>query len=267
MVLDEIFDCWNTAKTTNDFHLIFADWKEPDLRSFIRRDRNHPSVIMWSFGNEIPEQTSAAGGTTGQPLHDIIHAEDSSRPATSAMNSATAGSAFANIMDVESLNYQGEGRGTSNASSFPSFRTQYPNKMIETSESSSVLSTRGTYIFPVTKANSATVGEGSGGNATTMQVSAYELYAPSWGSSPDKVFAAQDKYPYVAGEFVWTGFDYLGEPTPYDSARSSYFGIIDLAGFKKDRFYLYQARWNPNVPMVHILPHVCRFPDSSFREL
>jgi len=171
------------------------------------------------------------------------------------VNSAGAGSALANVLDVESLNYQGEGWGTSTSSSFPNFRSQYPNKMLQTSESSSAISTRGTYFFPVTTANSATVGDGSGGNDTSRQVSAYELYATSWGSSPDKVFAMQDKYSYVAGEFVWTGFDYLGEPTPYDSSRSSYFGIIDLAGFKKDRFYLYQARWNSNVPMVHILPH------------
>jgi beta-galactosidase len=107
----------------------------------------------------------------------------------------------------------------------------------------------------VTNGNSAPVGDTAGGDPRKRQVSAYELYTAPFGSSPDKVFASQDQHPYVAGEFVWSGWDYLGEPTPYYSARSSYFGIIDLAGFKKDRFYLYQSRWRPDFPMVHILPH------------
>ncbi|KAF2195707.1 glycoside hydrolase family 2 protein [Zopfia rhizophila CBS 207.26] len=255
MVLDEIFDCWNNQKTTNDFHLIFADWSEPDLRSFIRRDRNHPSVIAWSVGNEVSEQSGVAGGTTSQMLKDIAHSEDP-RPVTVAMNNAGSSSAIAKVLDIIGLNYQGEGRGTSTSSTFPSFHQAFPNKMIWSSESSSAVSTRGTYIFPVASGNNAVVGGASaGGNPTAMYVSAYELYATSWGSSPDKVFAAQDTYPYVAGEFVWTGWDYIGEPTPYDSARSSYFGIIDLAGFKKDRFYLYQSRWRSEFPMAHILPH------------
>ncbi|KAI0455793.1 glycoside hydrolase superfamily [Xylaria acuta] len=255
LVYDEIFDCWSSQKTRNDFHLIFADWHEPDLRSFIRRDRNHPSVIAWGIGNEIPEQSSSAGGTTGKTLRDILRSEDATRPVTAAMNSASGTAPLAGVLDLEGLNYQGEGMGTSNNSAFPGFHSAQPNKMIWTSESSSALSTRGTYIFPVTSANSATVGSGSGGDSAASQVSAYELYAPSWGSSPDKVFTGQDRYDYVAGEFVWTGFDYIGEPTPYDSSRSSYFGIVDLAGFKKDRFYLYQSRWRADLPMAHILPH------------
>ncbi|KAK1765347.1 glycoside hydrolase [Phialemonium atrogriseum] len=245
MVLDEIFDVWNTGKNTNDFHLIFADWHEPDLRSFIRRDRNHLSVIAWSFGNEVSEQSSAAGGSTAQQLRDIVRAEDATRPTTVAMDSAGAGSALAGVLDIESLNYQGEGRGTTTQGSFSSFHQAFPRKIVWSSESSSALGTRGTYVFPVTSAKSADVGDGSGGNSTALQ----------WGSSPDKVFEAHDRNPYVAGEFVWSGFDYLGEPTPYDSARSSYFGIVDLAGFKKDRFYLYQSRWRSDLPMAHILPH------------
>ncbi|KAI1123587.1 glycoside hydrolase family 2 protein [Nemania abortiva] len=255
LVYDEIFDVWASQKTTNDFHLIFNDWKEPDLRLFIRRDRNHPSVIAWGIGNEIGEQGSATGGTMGKTLRDILMGEDSTRPATAAMNSASPSSAMAGVLDLEGLNYQGEGLGTSPNSAFPGFHSAQPNKMLWSSESSSALSTRGTYIFPVTSSNSATVGSGSGGDGSALQVSAYELYATAWGSSPDKVFAAQDKYPYVAGEFVWTGFDYIGEPTPYDTSRSSYFGIVDLAGFKKDRFYLYQARWRADFPMAHLLPH------------
>jgi len=255
MVLDEIFDCWNRQKTTNDFHIIFPDWHEPDLRLFVRRDRNHPSVIAWSFGNEIPEQSSDSARSLAQSLHDIIRSEDPTRPSTAAMNSASAGSAMADVIDIIGLNYQGEGLGTSMSSSFPSFRRAYPSKMMWTTESASTLSTRGTYIFPVASGISATVGATAGENTTARQVSAYELYPPSWGSSPDKVFLQQDKYPYVAGEFVWTGWDYIGEPTPFDAARSSYFGIIDMAGFKKDRFYLYQSRWRSELPMAHILPH------------
>lgn len=260
LVMDEAFDVWNQAKVDNDYHLLFPDWHEPDLRSFIRRDSNHPSVIAWSIGNEIPEQRTAEGAATGQVLYDIVHEEDSTRPITSALNSGQPGDGLANLLDVESLNYQGEGRGNSWSSTFPAFHSTYPERLIWTSESASTLSTRGTYLFPVISNMSQIVSDapGDGGNSTLLQVSAYELYAPSWAASPDKVFRQQDTYDYVAGEFVWTGWDYLGEPTPYDdyeSARSSYFGIIDLAGFKKDRFYLYQSRWKSDLPFAHILPH------------
>ncbi|KAI1176479.1 glycoside hydrolase family 2 protein [Nemania sp. FL0916] len=255
LVYDEIFDCWEIPKVTNDFHIIFPDWHEADLRSFLRRDRNHPAVIAWGMGNEIPEQTTDAGGPISEELHGIIVSEDPTRPSTSALNEAGPTAAISNNIDLIGLNYQGEGKGDSNSSAFPGFHSAQPNKMIWSSESSSVLSTRGTFIFPVTPSNSAVVGTNSGENATALQVSSYELYAPSWAAAPDKVFAGQDEHPYVAGEFVWTGFDYIGEPTPYDAARSSYFGIVDMAGFKKDRFYLYQSRWRPDLPMAHILPH------------
>jgi beta-galactosidase len=257
MVMDEIFDAWKNGKTNNDFHRIFADWHEPDLRSFIRRDRNHPSIIAWSVGNEIPEQSNADGGATGKMLRDIAHQEDPTRLVTAAMNGAGPGTALADAMDIAGLNYQGEGNGASWSSSYPSFHSKYPNKMIWSTESASTVSSRGVYLFPVTTEKTAVVGNnaGQGGDGTAHHVSAYELYSPSWAASPDKVFEQQDRHPYAAGEFVWTGWDYIGEPTPYDSSRSSYFGIIDLAGFKKDRFYLYQARWRPDLPMVHVLPH------------
>jgi beta-galactosidase len=266
LVIDEIFDCWEKGKTPLDFHLIFADWSEPDLRAFIRRDRNHPSVIAWSFGNEVGEQYAAEqGAAIAKRLHDMVKEEDSTRPATASMNYAKPNMPFPQEMDILALNYQGEGirdapayahlTGIKTSPLYPAFHKQFPGKMIFSSETASALSTRGTFIFPVTNNNSAPVSDSSGGDPGRMYVSAYELYTAPFGSSPDKVFATQDKYPYVAGEFVWSGFDYLGEPTPYYSARSSYSGIVDLAGFKKDRFYLYQSRWRPDLPMVHILPH------------
>lgn len=256
LVLDEIFDTWGSHKTKNDFQTIFADWSEPDLRAFIRRDRNHPSIWAWSYGNEVAEQRSSGGDATAKRLRDIIREEDATRKTTVGMNNAGPDTSFTSIVDLIGLNYQGEGKGNGGPT-FQNFRTKYPDKMIFSSESSSVVSSRGTYLFPVTGDNNAIVNRnGAGVDAKTRQVSAYDLYAVEWGASPDKVFAAQDRYSYVAGEFVWTGWDYIGEPTPYDSqSRSSYFGIIDLAGFPKDRFYLYQARWNPTVKMAHILPH------------
>lgn len=266
LVIDEIFDCWERGKTPLDFHLIFPDWHEADLRAFVRRDKNHPSIIEWSFGNEVGEQyTGEEGAKLAKELHDIVHEEDSTRPATASMNYAKPDMPFPAVMDVLSLNYQGEGirdapayahlRGIKTSPLYPAFQKQFPDKMIQSSETASALSTRGTYIFPVTQGISAPVSDSTGGDPKNQYVSAYDLYTAAFGASPDKVFYAQDHNPYVAGEFVWSGWDYLGEPTPYYSARSSYSGIIDLAGFKKDRFYLYQSRWRPDLPMAHILPH------------
>jgi beta-galactosidase len=255
LMLDEIFDTWNYKKTPNDFQDIFADWSEPDLRSYIRRDRNHPSVWAWSYGNEVQEQSEEDGELVAKRLQDIVHEEDSTRLGSLGMNNAAADTPFIPIVDLIGLNYQGEGKGHG-PPTFQQFKDAFPDKMIFSTESSSVVSSRGTYLFPVTGNNSEIVdANGIGTDPETQSVSAYELYAVPWGASPDKVFASQDAFPYVAGEYVWTGWDYIGEPTPYDSSRSSYFGIIDLAGFKKDRFYLYQARWNPEVRMAHILPH------------
>ncbi|KAI2468308.1 glycoside hydrolase family 2 protein [Annulohypoxylon bovei var. microspora] len=256
LVLDEIFDVWKLQKISDDYHVYFEEWHEQDLRTFIRRDRNHPSIMAFSVGNEIVEQTTASGGATARELVGIVNEEDPTRHVGAGINNAQAGSEFATALDIPGLNYQGEGRGTSFVSAYPPYHAAYPDKVLWSTESSSGVSSRGTYLFPVTSANSTTVQDGIGEDSETLFVSAYELYAVSWGSSPDKVFGMQDKYSYAAGEFVWTGWDYLGEPTPFDTeARSSYFGIIDLAGFKKDRFFLYQARWRSDFPMAHILPH------------
>jgi beta-galactosidase len=170
------------------------------------------------------------------------------------MNWSSPGDPLPATVDIIGLNYQGAGVRKATGK-YPVFHEKFPDKMIFGSETASALSSRGEYIFPVTSSNSAAVGPDSGEDRVKHQVSAYELYSAAFGSSPDRVFASQEKRPYVGGEFVWTGWDYLGEPTPFDTSRSSYSGIIDLAGFKKDRFYLYQAHWRPDFPMAHILPH------------
>jgi beta-galactosidase len=266
LVLDEIFDCWYSKKTPLDFHLVFPDWHEPDLRALVRRDRNCPSVVLWSVGNEVGEQyTGDEGAAVAKQLCEIVHEEDPTRPATSAMNYAKPSMPMPAVLDVISLNYQGEGirdtkafennKGIRTPPQYGAFHERFPDKLILSSETASAFSTRGTYLFPVLSEISGPVRTDAGGDPRNRYVSAYELYAADFGSSPDKVFAALDKHPYAAGEFVWTGWDYLGEPTPYYSARGSYSGIIDLAGFKKDRFYLYQSRWRPELPTVHILPH------------
>jgi beta-galactosidase len=255
LVMDEVFDSWERKKTPLDFHLIFPDWHEQDLRAMLRRDRNHPSIIMWSVGNEVGEQyTGEAGAAIGNKLRDIARQEDPTRPVTNAMNFAKSDMPLPGTVDVISLNYQGAGI-RSLPGQFPNFHQKFPDRMILSTESASALSSRGEYQFPVPGVSSAPVRPGAGGDPKRQQVSAYELFAADFGSSADRSWSAQDQNPYVAGEFVWTGFDYLGEPTPYYGARSSYSGIIDLAGFPKDRYYLYQSRWRPDLPLAHLLPH------------
>ena len=268
LVQCEAFDCWRTGKTTNDYSRVFDEWHDKDLRAMVRHFRNHPSVFMWSIGNEIREQK---GPELAKPLRDIIHSEDPTRPVTAGCNNPKAGvNGFQHAVDVFGLNYH---LGDYEKS------LKHPGnekKAFHSAESSSCVSSRGEYFFPVKRGDDSRV---------NFQVSSYDVDAPPWASSPDEQFKALDKFPAFFGEFVWTCFDYLGEPTPYNAdvtnllnfsdpaakaamqkqldtlgklkvpSASSYFGIVDLCSFKKDRFYIYQARWRPDLPMAHILPH------------
>jgi len=268
LILDEAFDAWTGSKRKNDYSTLFKDWHEKDMRAFIRRDRNHPSVIAWSIGNEIREQRPE-GHPVAEMLRKIVHEEDPTRLVTAAANGGNSSTnGFQKTVDLFGFNYKPQ--------LYAKFHADNPNQPVWATETASTVSSRGEYYFPVS--------EDKAKGFFDFQVSSYDLYAPPWATPPDTEFAGQDKAQATAGEFVWTGFDYLGEPTPYDAdsktllnftdagvqakaadtikagnkitvpSRSSYFGIVDLCGFPKDRFYIYQARWRPDLPMAHILP-------------
>ncbi len=306
VVMDEMFDSWARPKTANGYNLLFPDWSEKDARMLVHRDRNHPSVIMWSIGNEIPEADQPAGFEIAKRLTALCHEEDPTRAVTSARNSYNSGfNGYQNIMDVFGFNYLRN--ASDNFQMYIAFHEANPNKMVFSTESASTISTRGAYAFPPMD---QFYNKSGGLTADGLQMSSYDLYAPGWACPPDWEWKAEDMSGVAAGEFVWTGFDYLGEPTrngggggrggarggargaaapatapaavaggpatapaagarrggaggggfgggggSATQARSSYFGIIDLAGFPKDRYYLYQSRWRPDMPMAHILPH------------
>ncbi len=271
LVEDEAFDTWKTPKKRNDYNKLFYSWHEEDLRAMVRRDRNHPSVFIWSTGNEVNDQNNPA---LSESLRQIIKSEDYTRPVTVGCNWDESGTnGFQKTVDVFGINYR-----LYRYDAFFALKDN-ENKPFHSSESASTVSSRGEYFFPVVEGDLNNNLPGNG----IFQVSSYDLAYPAWASTADQQWEMQDKYPGVFGEFVWTGFDYIGEPTPYGGdltglrpgtrrydqakalldkqnvsevpSRSSYFGILDLAGFKKDRFFLYQSKWRPELPMAHILPH------------
>lgn len=265
LIWDEAFDAWRTGKRAKDYNKLYDEWHERDLLAMVHRDRNHPSVFIWSIGNEVLEQQDV---NMTRHLADIIRRADPTRPVSNGYNDPDGGreSGAATALDIMGVNYffSQQGRWDKDA--------RYQHMPTLGSETSSCVSSRGEYFF--------------GTDYDGWQVTSYDRAAPGWGCSPDVQFRILAQYPNLLGEYVWTGFDYLGEPTPYNSAetnllnfrtdpakraeleaaleelkkknppsRSSYFGIIDLAGFPKDRFYLYQSHWRPDLPVTHILPH------------
>jgi beta-galactosidase len=206
----------------------------------IHRDRNHPSIILWSIGNEIPEQDNTNAFEMSKRLVDICYKEDPTRPVTSACNSPEASlkSGFAKPLDVVGINY-----------SMPFYQTLKGKTKLVASETASAISTRGEYNLVQDGDSLKIVRE------LNNQCTSYDILAPGWGNTAESTLKAVKDAPWIAGEFVWTGFDYIGEPTPFPwPSASSYFGIVDLCGFPKDRYYLYQSQWMDK-PMVHILPH------------
>jgi beta-galactosidase len=246
--MDESFDMWRIPKVPNGYSKYFAEWSERDVRDMVHRDRNHPSIIMWSIGNEIPEQGRANGAQEAKRLTGFFHEEDPTRPTTSAFNDSNGAirNKLADEVDIPGFNYK--------PTQYEQIMKDHPNWIVYGSETASCVSSRGVYHLPIEKYE----------KHPSLQLSSYDIIAPSWAYCPDVEFAAQEKLPALLGEFVWTGFDYIGEPTPYFNgrgdnaadwpARSSYFGMVDLAGFPKDRYFLYQSVWT-KTPMVHVLPH------------
>ena len=244
MFLAESFDEWKKPKVKNGYNRFFDEYAKRDVENLVRATRNHPSIVMWSAGNEVPDQYGSAGVKRALWLQNIFHREDPTRPVTVGMDqvNATMESGFGAILDIPGLNYR--------VHLYEEAYEKFPQGFILGSETASTVSSRGIYKFPAVKAKMKEYPD--------FQSSSYDLEYCSWSNLPETDFIMQDDKPWVIGEFVWTGFDYLGEPTPYDTSwpsRSSYFGMIDLAGIPKDRYYLYRSRWNTEDETLHILPH------------
>ena len=245
MMMIEPFDEWDIAKCDNGYHRFFNEWAERDMVNMLRHYRNHPCVVMWSIGNEVPTQCSPEGYKVAKFLQDICHREDPTRPVTCGMDQVDCvlDNGFAAMLDIPGFNYR--------THRYTEAYERLPQNLVLGSETSSTVSSRGVYKFPAQRKADAKYDD--------HQSSSYDLEYCSWSNIPDMDFALADDYNWTLGQFVWTGFDYLGEPSPYDTDawpnHSSMFGIIDLASIPKDRYYLYRSLWNRNEETLHILPH------------
>jgi beta-galactosidase len=251
IVMDEAFDCWERGKARYDYHLFFKEWHKRDLEDQILRDRNHPSVIIWSIGNEIPQQGDTSALRVAPELAGIVHSLDKTRPITTANDRPDTSNKIikSGAIDLIGYNYH--------EFDYATFHDRYPGKKFIATETTSGLETRGHYDMPSDSIRiwparwDKPFKEGNPDNS----VSAYDNVRPAWGSTHEATWKVMKKYDFLSGMFIWTGFDYMGEPTPYSwPSRSSYFGIIDLAGFPKDIYYMYQSEWT-NKTVLHIFPH------------
>ena len=258
MVMAESFDMWIYPKCKNGYARFFKDWWEKDITNLILANRNHPSIIMWSIGNEIPEQGSAQGKELSEQLQQACHRLDPTRFVTQGLDHAEASieSGVAKVMDIPGFNYR--------VHKYQNNIEQLPQGFLLGSETASTVSSRGVYKFPVEPDDNSRFASWAPGYDPTAlekadgQCSSYDLEYSPWSNLPDDDWVWQDDKDWVIGEFVWTGYDYLGEPSPYDEywpSRSSYFGICDLAGLPKDRYYLYRSRWNKEAHTIHLVPH------------
>ena len=258
MVMAESFDMWLYRKCKNGYARFFNEWADKDITNLVLANRNHPSIVMWSIGNEIPEQWSEQGRQIANRLQGLCHYLDPTRPVTQGMDRAeqALGSGFAQTMDVPGFNYR--------VHKYQKNIEQLPQGFLLGSETASTVSSRGVYKFPVVPNDNSKFASYSPNYDPTAlqksdgQCSSYDVEWCSWSNLPDDDWVWQDDKDWVIGEFVWTGYDYLGEPTPYDEywpSRSSYFGICDLAGLPKDRYWLYRSKWNKEQHTIHLLPH------------
>ena len=258
MVMAESFDMWIYPKCKNGYARFFKEWALKDITNLVLNHRNHPSIVMWSIGNEIPEQWSEEGRQIAKQLQGLCHQLDPTRPVTQGMDRAedALNSGFAQAMEVPGFNYR--------VHKYENNIKQLPQGFLLGSETASTVSSRGVYKFPVVPTDNSQFASYSPNYDPTAltkadgQCSSYDVEYCSWSNLPDDDWVWQDDKDWVIGEFVWTGYDYLGEPTPYDEywpSRSSYFGIMDLAGLPKDRYWLYRSKWNTKEHTVHLLPH------------
>lgn len=244
MLMPESFDEWKIPKMKNGYNTLFDEWAEKDLVNLIHHYRNNPSVVMWCIGNEVEEQSSPSGARVARFLQDICHREDPTRPVTNGMDrpDAVYKNNMAATMEIAGFNYRPH--------RYPDAYKILPQELVLGTETVSTVSSRGIYKFPVEKQSMKKYED--------HQSSSYDVEHCGWSDLPEDNFIMQDDFNYTMGEFVWTGFDYLGEPTPYYTdwpSHSSLFGIVDLAGIPKDRFYLYRSHWNNKVNTLHIVPH------------